>query len=387
MLSCQEVGPIQNDENVCSCAIEPTKTIDVSLKSIKGELKVWQSSESDFETNNYSYSRAGRNFQARYYDILAELDLIEIFGNMAKESIRTVFYFKGNFNHDNIIDEKRLCGALCYFTDGKKLEARVFTYKGGIFNENKTLASMPKVMSTNDFQLCSNIFSPNGTISSLDLFNPANFSNYKYFYRNGFLNDFNLKIKKHFDIEGIQQKAAPPGDRNCAFPCPGNPGVCVPQEKTGGIVVDKCMFGCVYDSSKKIIEDSSSMNYSLAHGDLYMFRDSFLANNSLGEEYIDYFYFISGVIANNLSLSLSLKIMSITQNEVVPRIQMLLNNSESTDTLFDDNAREIGHDLLNDLEILSSDSLYYNYINAIRSDLDTYVNWTVKDVVDEVEGN
>jgi hypothetical protein len=155
------------------------------------------------------------------------------------------------------------------------------------------------------------------------------------------------------------------------------------KEQPGGICKSTEFVSTLYDSG---LMSADSLSYAFDTDLQYDFRDNFLQNYAIGQEYIEYYYILGEMLTDSVSLGLMLQTARVLY-EFNSCVQLLLDaNNHANDILISSTLKGKILSLLSEYKSLMPNNYEYNVIlDKIIADVNLYSENTVSYVVSRLQ--
>jgi hypothetical protein len=128
-------------------------------------------------------------------------------------------------------------------------------------------------------------------------------------------------------------------------------------------------------------QEAANINFNLS----YQFRDNFLKNHNVGQEYIQMYYELSDFLVDKYTLSIMLK-TALTLGDCNIIMTKLLNpTTYGNDIAITESQKNMLLDLINDYKALSNNQIYTTKLTRVETDLNNYAGLTVSNLIQQLQ--
>lgn len=313
---------------------------------------------SDYNFKIYSNSSSGQpdfgytNTEANplVNSLIQKFTLKEINSLDNPKIASVIVYYNDNVSFNSTIVEEKINALLIYIIEGENYKTYVYERNlGNSFNFLSNLNLKTNYISSND------AFNLNDKVLSSKSKSILAFNNYKILLKTK--NEV-TRFQRMLSLPNLTFNSISKPNQTCGTPCLadmpnahceayGDEGYACWAHQGGG----DCLTIMILDALMEEEVDLSAFDLDNDLITLYSFKDDYLSETEKGKEIIDLYYILSGRIPFDIfTTSYGLDSYRLISTTVVPLVNQLLANPQSTNVLIDDTTRDLLLDYLTTLK-------------------------------------
>lgn len=357
-------------------------TYNLNDKSIQKEFMIYQMS---IENGYYREYLGQTKFDESFFDFLKEYCLSKNIP-VNEKTMDIVLYYNSPISQTLKVSDENIQGISIFGVEKKKIMHHLFikNEKSEFYEEENTKVPIRYVTHNHiRYYLENYVFK-----------NPQNKS---YIITSGkFATEVEKNIKKYhraplfrFEVNtSAKDVGHPSGEEHptCGDPCPLGAGGCLIRTDIMGQEHSECVTDpCSSREAQTILlNENMGENIYINLGLMYSFRDDFLYMYEKGENYIEYYYYLSEEYQGKISISLALQ-SALFLKDFNSVLQAFLNpENHLTEIMFTEELTESLLDLLDEYEKITSTDEGKEMLTSIRADINSFKNKQLQEILEMI---